>query len=91
MERFGKEAVQEAQRSVSTLAAGASGNGNGISSFKMNRRRNKMFRKKGQKTIVVGGAAEGDDKRRNRSGDVHPGKRGRSFSNKGGGGGGGKP
>ena len=80
MERFGKEAVQEAQRSVTQQAAGDEDGSDDVSGFKMNRRRNKMNRKRGgQKTIMV---FEG----KNRGGDNHQGKRGRSFNNRGGGG-----
>lgn len=79
MERFGKEAVQEAQRSVTQTAAEGDAE-DGVNGFKMNRRKNKFNRKnKGQKTIVI---YEG----KNRGGDNHHGKRGRSFNNRGGGG-----
>ena len=79
MERFGKEAVQEAQRSVTQTAAEGD-DADGANGFKMNRRKNKFNRKnKGQKTIVI---HEG----KNRGGDNHQGKRGRSFNNRGGGG-----
>ena len=79
MERFGKEAVQEAQRSVTQKAAEGDNEADGVSGFKMNRRNKKFNKKKGQKTIVV---YEG----KNRGGDNHQGKRGRSFNNRGGGG-----